>query len=49
MTGVRASVISNRYVLPNGGRRDAGAKLDEEFVADSLFASRDVRDCHFGD
>ena len=46
---VRAAVISNGYVLPNGARRDADAKLDEQLVGDPLFAPRDVRDRHFSD
>ncbi len=31
---VRAAIISNGYVLPNGARRDADAKLDEQLVGD---------------
>ena len=41
--------FSNGYVLPNGARRDADAKLDEQLVGDPLFAPRDVRDRHFSD
>ena len=43
MTGVRAAVISNGYVLPNGAQRNADAKLDEQFLGDPVVSKKHKR------